>query len=92
MLDPSGVTKRKQLSDKISVRRNRLEQRRVNEERRLLYVRTIRVEDTLLVFGHDGVPWGSSRAVRRFSCAHSRTLSAAAGDPLRGGLTVGTCA
>ncbi|HZC93809.1 MAG TPA: ATP-dependent helicase, partial [Mycobacterium sp.] len=38
ILDTSDVTDRKQLSDKISAHRRQLEQRRVDEERRLLYV------------------------------------------------------
>ena len=38
VMDTSDVTNRKQLSDKISEHRRQLEQRRIDEERRLLYV------------------------------------------------------
>jgi ATP-dependent DNA helicase UvrD/PcrA len=57
VLDTSDVTNRKQLSDKISEHRRQLDQRRVDEERRLLYVAITRSEDTLLVSGHH---WGST--------------------------------
>lgn len=52
VLDTSDVTDRKQLSDKIFAHRRQLEQRRVDEERRLLYVAITRAEDTLLLSGH----------------------------------------
>jgi DNA helicase II / ATP-dependent DNA helicase PcrA len=52
VLDASDVTDRKQLSDKISAHRAQLEQRRIDEERRLLYVAITRCEDTLLLSGH----------------------------------------
>jgi DNA helicase-2/ATP-dependent DNA helicase PcrA len=52
VLDTSDVTDRKQLSDKISGHRAQLEQRRIDEERRLLYVAITRCEDTLLLSGH----------------------------------------
>jgi DNA helicase II / ATP-dependent DNA helicase PcrA len=52
VLDTSDVTDRKQLSDKIFTHRRQLEQRRLDEERRLLYVAITRAEDTLLVSGH----------------------------------------
>jgi DNA helicase II / ATP-dependent DNA helicase PcrA len=52
VLDTSDVTDRKQLSDKISAHRRQLEQRRLDEERRLLYVAITRAEDTLLLSGH----------------------------------------
>ncbi|QZA06613.1 DEAD/DEAH box helicase [Mycolicibacter heraklionensis] len=55
LLDTDAVTNRKQLSDAISEHQRRLEQRRVDEERRLLYVAVTRAEDTLLVSGHH---WG----------------------------------
>ncbi|OBF98173.1 ATP-dependent helicase [Mycolicibacter sinensis] len=55
VLDTGAVTNRKQLSDTISEHQRRLDQRRVDEERRLLYVAVTRAEDTLLVSGHH---WG----------------------------------
>ena len=57
VLDTSDVTNRKQLSDKISAHRRQLEQRRLDEERRLLYVAITRAEDTLLLSGHH---WGAT--------------------------------
>jgi ATP-dependent DNA helicase UvrD/PcrA len=59
VLDTSAVANRKQLSDTISQHRRRLEQRRVDEERRLLYVAITRAQDTLLLSGHH---WGPSAA------------------------------
>jgi DNA helicase-2/ATP-dependent DNA helicase PcrA len=56
-LDTSAVTDRKQLSDTISAHRHQLEQRRLDEERRLLYVAITRAEDTLLISGHR---WGAA--------------------------------
>ncbi len=55
VLDLSTVTNRKQLSDAISQHRDKLAARRVDEERRLLYVAITRSEDTLLLSGHH---WG----------------------------------
>jgi DNA helicase II / ATP-dependent DNA helicase PcrA len=57
VLDTSHVTNRKQLSDSIFEHRRQLEQRRVDEERRLLYVAITRAEDTLLLSGHH---WGAT--------------------------------
>ncbi|MBV8292768.1 MAG: ATP-dependent helicase, partial [Mycobacterium sp.] len=57
VLDTSDVTDRKQLSDKISAHRRQLEQRRLDEERRLLYVAITRAEDSLLLSGHH---WGAT--------------------------------
>jgi DNA helicase-2/ATP-dependent DNA helicase PcrA len=57
VLDTSDVTDRKQLSDKISAHRRQLEQRRLDEERRLLYVAITRAEDTLVLSGHH---WGAT--------------------------------
>ncbi len=57
VLDTAGVTNRKQLSDKVFQHRGQLERRRVDEERRLLYVAITRAEDTLLVSGHH---WGAT--------------------------------
>ncbi|OBH11331.1 ATP-dependent DNA helicase [Mycobacterium sp. E1747] len=84
VLDTSDVTNRKQLSDKISDHRGQLEQRRVDEERRLLYVAITRAEDTLLVSGHH---WGATgikpRGPSDFLCEIKDVIdrSAAAGDP-----------
>jgi DNA helicase-2/ATP-dependent DNA helicase PcrA len=52
VLDICDVSNRKQLSDKISAHRRQLGQRRIDEERRLLYVAITRAEDTLLLSGH----------------------------------------
>jgi DNA helicase-2/ATP-dependent DNA helicase PcrA len=57
VLDTSDVTDRKRLSDKIFAHRRQLEQRRLDEERRLLYVAITRAEDTLLLSGHH---WGAT--------------------------------
>ena len=62
VLDTSDVNDRKRLSDKISEHKRRLELRRVDEERRLLYVALTRAEDTLLLSGHH---WGASEAKPR---------------------------
>lgn len=84
VLDTSDVTNRKQLSDKISEHRHQLEQRRVDEERRLLYVAITRAEDTLLVSGHH---WGATgikpRGPSDFLCEIKDVIdrSVAAGDP-----------
>lgn len=84
ILDVSDVTDRKQLSDKISAHRRQLEQRRVDEERRLLYVAITRTEDTLLLSGHH---WGATgvkpRGPSDFLCALKDVIdrSAALGEP-----------
>ncbi|OBG30872.1 ATP-dependent DNA helicase [Mycobacterium sp. E3198] len=83
VLDTSDVTNRKQLSDKISEHRGQLEQRRVDEERRLLYVAITRAEDTLLVSGHQ---WGSTgvkpRGPSEFLCELKDIIDGSAGgDP-----------
>ena len=62
VLDTSDVNDRKRLSDKISDHKRCLEQRRIDEERRLLYVALTRAEDTLLLSGHH---WGASEAKPR---------------------------
>ncbi len=84
VLDTSAVTDRKQLSDNISEHRRQLEQRRVDEERRLLYVGITRAEDTLLVSGHHWGPTGiKPRGPSEFLCELKDVIdrSAAAGDP-----------
>jgi DNA helicase-2/ATP-dependent DNA helicase PcrA len=84
VLDTADVTNRKQLSDKISEHRRQLDQRRVDEERRLLYVAITRAEDTLLVSGHH---WGTTgnkpRGPSDFLCELKDVIdrSAAAGGP-----------
>jgi DNA helicase-2/ATP-dependent DNA helicase PcrA len=84
VLDTSDVNDRKVLSDKISEHKRRLDQRRVDEERRLLYVALTRAEDTLLLSGHH---WGASEAKARgpsdFLCELKEIIdgSAEAGEP-----------
>ncbi len=83
VLDTSDVTDRKQLSDKISAHRRQLDQRRLDEERRLLYVAITRAEDTLLLSGHH---WGATgikpRGPSDFLCELKDIIerSATAGD------------
>ncbi len=84
VLDTSDVTDRKKLSDKIYDHKQRLEQRRVDEERRLLYVAITRSQSTLLLSGHH---WGESGAKPRgpseFLCEIKEIIEASAvqGDP-----------
>jgi DNA helicase-2/ATP-dependent DNA helicase PcrA len=80
VLDTSDVTDRKQLSDKIFAHRRQLEQRRVDEERRLLYVAITRAEDTLLLSGHH---WGATgikpRGPSDFLCELKDVIDRSAG-------------
>ena len=62
VLDTSDVNDRKALSDKIAAHRKTLDQRRIDEERRLLYVALTRAEDTLLLSGHH---WGATESKPR---------------------------
>ncbi|CAN5392035.1 ATP-dependent DNA helicase AdnB [soil metagenome] len=62
VLDTSTVTNRKQLSDTVNTHREQLDQRRIDEERRLLYVAITRAEDTLLLSGHH---WGATESKPR---------------------------
>ncbi len=84
VLDTSDVNDRKRLSDKIADHKRLLEQRRIDEERRLLYVAITRAENTLLISGHH---WGVSEAKPRgpsdFLCELKDIIerSEAAGDP-----------
>jgi DNA helicase II / ATP-dependent DNA helicase PcrA len=84
MLDTSGATDRKQLSDRIMEHRRRLEQRRVDEERRLLYVAITRAADTLLLSGHHWGPGESApRGPSEFLCELKDILdrSRSVGEP-----------
>lgn len=62
VLDTSAVGDRKALSDTIMAHKEQLEQRRLDEERRLLYVAITRAEDTLLLSGHH---WGPTESKPR---------------------------
>ncbi|BBZ18117.1 ATP-dependent helicase [Mycolicibacterium gadium] len=62
VLDTSAVSDRKRLSDTISDHKDSLAQRRIDEERRLLYVAITRAEDTLLLSGHH---WGATETKPR---------------------------
>jgi DNA helicase-2/ATP-dependent DNA helicase PcrA len=84
VLDTSDVNDRKVLSDRIHDHKKRLEQRRTDEERRLLYVALTRAENTLLLSGHH---WGASESKPRgpseFLCELKEIIdrSTAEGDP-----------
>lgn len=62
VLDTTDVFDRKALSDEITAHKDLLAQRRVDEERRLLYVALTRCEHTLLVSGHH---WGPTESKPR---------------------------
>ncbi|SEH90212.1 DNA helicase-2 / ATP-dependent DNA helicase PcrA [Mycolicibacterium rutilum] len=84
VLDTSDVNDRKRLSDTIAEHKQSLEQRRIDEERRLLYVALTRAEDTLLLSGHHwGAAEGKARGPSEFLCELKAIIeeSAAAGDP-----------
>jgi DNA helicase II / ATP-dependent DNA helicase PcrA len=84
VLDTSDVTDRKQLSDKISAHKAQLEQRRLDEERRLLYVAITRSEDTLLLSGHHWAATGiKPRGPSDFLCELKDIIdrSADGGEP-----------
>ncbi|OBK74269.1 ATP-dependent DNA helicase [Mycobacterium sp. 1274761.0] len=84
ILDTSDVNDRKRLSDKIAEHKRRLDQRRVDEERRLLYVALTRAEDTLLLSGHHwGASEGKPRGPSEFLLELEEIIeqSAAAGQP-----------
>ena len=57
VLDTSTVTDRKGLEEVIDTHRSQLAQRRIDEERRLLYVALTRAEDTVLLSGYH---WGTT--------------------------------
>lgn len=62
VLDTTDVNDRKALSDIIANHKRTLDQRRTDEERRLLYVALTRAEDTLLLSGHH---WGATESKPR---------------------------
>ncbi len=84
VLDTSDVNDRKLLSDKIYEHKRSLDQRRVDEERRLLYVALTRAEDTLLLSGHHwGASEGKPRGPSEFLCELKEIIdgSAVEGEP-----------
>lgn len=87
VLDTSAVTDRKQLSDIISEHLRRLDQRRVDEERRLLYVAVTRAEDTLLVSGHH---WGAGETKPRGPSEFLTELKAVIDDSAAAGTPCGS--
>lgn len=87
VLDTTAVTDRKQLSDIISEHLRRLDQRRVDEERRLLYVAVTRAEDTLLVSGHH---WGAGETKPRGPSEFLTELKAVIDDSAAAGTPCGS--
>lgn len=87
LLDTDAVTNRKQLSDAIDGHQSRLAQRRVDEERRLLYVAVTRAEDTLLVSGHH---WGPGETTPRGPSEFLTELKAVIDDAAAAGSPCGT--
>lgn len=81
VLDTSIVNDRKALSDKISDHKRSLDQRRTDEERRLLYVAITRAEHTLLLSGHH---WGATESKPRgpsaFLCELKDVIDASAAE------------
>jgi DNA helicase-2/ATP-dependent DNA helicase PcrA len=85
VLETDSVTDRKALADKIMAHRDVLERRRIDEERRLLYVAVTRSEDTLLISGHHWGPTGSKPSgPSDFLCEIKDIIeaSAATGEPV----------
>lgn len=82
VLDTSDVYDRKRLSDTIADHKRSLEQRRIDEERRLLYVAITRAEDTLLLSGHH---WGAAESKPRgpsdFLCELKTIIDESGDDP-----------
>lgn len=71
VLDTADVHDRKALSDKIADHKGSLDQRRTDEERRLLYVAITRAERALLVSGHH---WGATESTPRGPSVFLREL------------------
>ena len=84
VLETSDVNDRKALSDKLDEHKRNLDQRQLDEERRLLYVAVTRAEDTLLLSGHH---WGATETKPRGPSDFLLEIkdvidrSAAAGEP-----------
>ncbi len=86
VLDTSDVSDRKGLSDKISDHKRSLDQRRTDEERRLLYVAITRAEHTLLVSGHH---WGATESKPRGPSAFLREVKDVIDASIAGGTPCG---